>query len=67
MCDEIEQAQNLEQHTIEIGIANRKPAMTFTGLCHFSECRRPISRGLFCDSGCRDDYEIDERRKGMAA
>ncbi|MDN0096230.1 hypothetical protein [Yersinia rohdei] len=47
MCDEIEQAQNLEQHTIEIGIANRKPAMTFTGLCHFSvmspaDCSRPV-------------------------
>ncbi|HDL6481064.1 TPA: hypothetical protein PXI74_004465 [Yersinia enterocolitica] len=37
------------------------------GQCHFSECRQPIARGLFCDAGCRDDYEIDERRKGMAA
>ncbi|MDR5019809.1 hypothetical protein RF657_15590 [Yersinia rochesterensis] len=67
MCDEIEQAQNLELLNIKIGIANRKTAMTFTGLCRFSECRQPIARGLFCDAGCRDDYEIDERRKGMAA
>lgn len=68
MCDEIDEAQNLEQHIIEVGIANsRKPTMTFTGCCHFSECRQPIERGLFCDAGCRDDYEIDERRKGRAA
>ncbi|HGK4812577.1 TPA: hypothetical protein ACJ2XR_000014 [Yersinia enterocolitica] len=67
MCDEIDQAQKLELLNIEIGIANRKPTMTFTGLRHFSECRQPIARGLFCDSGCRDDFEIDERRKGMAA
>ncbi|UYJ86121.1 hypothetical protein N4224_05270 [Yersinia enterocolitica] len=53
MCDEIDQAQKLELLNIEIGIANRKPTMTFTG--------------LFCDAGCRDDFEIDERRKGMAA
>ncbi|EOD4075125.1 hypothetical protein ACJQ68_004162 [Yersinia enterocolitica] len=67
MCDEIDQAQELESLNVEIGIANRKPTMTFTGHCHFSECRQPIARGLFCDAGCRDDYEIDERRKGMAA
>ncbi|HDL7461486.1 TPA: hypothetical protein PXN49_002077 [Yersinia enterocolitica] len=67
MCDEIDQAQKLEQLNIKVGIANRKPTMTFTGHYHFSECRRPISRGLFCDSGCRDDFEIDERRKGRAA
>lgn len=69
MCDEIDQAQNLEllNINIKIGIANRKPTMTFTGRCHFSECRQPIARGLFCDAGCRDDFEIDERRKGMAA
>lgn len=67
MCDEIDQAQRLEQLNIEIGIANRKPAMTFTGFCHFSECRQPIARGLFCDEGCRDDFEIDELRKGKAA
>ncbi|CNF28019.1 Uncharacterised protein [Yersinia rohdei] len=65
MCDEIDQAQELESLNIEIGIANHKPAMTFTGLCHLSECRRKIARGLFCDSGCRDDFEIDERRKGV--
>lgn len=67
MCDEIDQAQRLEQLNIEIGIANRKPAMTFTGFCHFSECRQPIARGLFCDEGYRDDFEIDELRKGKAA
>ncbi|CQH42135.1 hypothetical protein [Yersinia frederiksenii] len=67
MCDEIDKAQELESLNIEIGIANRKPAMAFTGLCHFSECRQPIERGLFCDEGCRDDFEIDERRKGRAA
>ncbi|HEN3250036.1 TPA: hypothetical protein U5D40_002554 [Yersinia enterocolitica] len=67
MCDEIDQAQKLEQLNIDIGIANRKPTMTFTGRCHFSECRQPIALGLFCDSGCRDDYEIDERREGVAA
>lgn len=67
MCDEIDQAQKLEQLNIDIGIANRKPAMIFTGFCHFSECRQPITRGLFCDEGCRDDFEIDERRKGRAA
>ncbi|HDL7826288.1 TPA: hypothetical protein PXP39_004224 [Yersinia enterocolitica] len=67
MCDEIDQAQKLELLNIKIGIANLKPAMTFTGRCHFSECRQSIARGLFCDAGCRDDYEIDERRKGIAA
>lgn len=36
MCDEIDQAQKLELLNIEIGIANRKPTMTFTGHCHFS-------------------------------
>lgn len=67
MCDEIDRAQELESLNIEIGIANRKPAMAFTGFCHFLECRQPITRGLFCDEGCRDDFEIDERRKGRAA
>ncbi|WP_145531592.1 hypothetical protein [Yersinia kristensenii] len=67
MCDEIDQAQKLELLNIKIGIANRKPAMTFTGHCHFSGCRQRIERGLFCDAGCRDDFEIDERRKGVAA
>ncbi|EMU5280963.1 hypothetical protein ACR3CL_003586 [Yersinia enterocolitica] len=32
MCDEIDQAQKLEQLNIKVGIANRKPTMTFTGL-----------------------------------
>ncbi|CNI76847.1 Uncharacterised protein [Yersinia massiliensis] len=67
MCDEIDKAQELESLNIEIGIANRKPAMAFTGFCHFSECRQPITRGLFCDEGCRDDFEIDERRKRNSA
>ncbi|EOI6866724.1 hypothetical protein ACMVR0_002812 [Yersinia enterocolitica] len=67
MCDEIDQAQKLELLNIEIGIANRKPTMTFTGHCHSSECRRPIARGLFCDADCRDDYEYDERRKRNSA
>ncbi|AJK16782.1 Uncharacterised protein [Yersinia pseudotuberculosis] len=47
MCDEIDQAQNLELLNIEIGIANRKPTMTFTGFCHFAECRRKIHEGMF--------------------
>ncbi|CAM3680228.1 MULTISPECIES: hypothetical protein [Yersinia] len=67
MCDEIDQAQKLELLNIKIGIANRKPKMTFTGRCHFYECRRAITRGLFCDADCRDDHEIDERRKRNAA
>lgn len=67
MCDEIDQAQRLEQLNIEIGIANRKSTMTFTGRCHFSECRRKIHEGMFCDADCRDDYEYDQRRKRNSA
>ncbi|ANI29470.1 hypothetical protein PL78_06405 [Yersinia entomophaga] len=68
MPDDIDNASALEQHNIDTAIANRpKPTMTFTGRCHFSECRRAITRGLFCDADCRDDHEIDERRKRNAA
>lgn len=67
MCDEIDKAQELESLNIEIGIANRKPTMIFTGFCHFSECRRKIHEGMFCDVDCRDDFEYDERRKRNAA
>lgn len=67
MCDEIDQAQELELLNIEIGIANRKPTMTFTGFCHFSECRRKIHEGMFCGVDCRDDYEFDENWKRSKA
>ncbi|MCW6600757.1 hypothetical protein NFB70_07305 [Yersinia ruckeri] len=45
--DIIDNASALELHNIDTAIANRpKPTMTFTGRCHFSECRRAITRGF---------------------
>lgn len=68
MPGDIDNASSLELFNIQTAMANRpKPTMTFTGHCHFSECRRTITRGLFCNADCRDDHEIDERRKGNPA
>jgi len=68
MPDEIDNASNLELLNIDIALSNRpRPSMTFTGLCHFSECRQPVPRGLFCDADCREDHEIEQRKKKAAA
>lgn len=54
MCDIADDASDLEMLNVEIALANRpKTAIEFTGKCHY--CEEPISKGHYCDAGCRED------------
>ncbi len=55
MCDIADDASDLEMLNVEIALANRpKTAIEFTGKCHY--CEEPISKGHYCDAGCREDH-----------
>lgn len=63
-ADILDDAAELEQQMIEIALANRpKPTMTYTGLCHNGDCGEKATKGFFCCSECREDYERIERAK----
>lgn len=62
--DPIDEAAEREQQMIEIALANRpRPTMTFTGLCHNGDCGEKTTKGFFCCSECREDYERIEHAK----
>ncbi|MBF7995235.1 hypothetical protein [Rahnella laticis] len=64
MADEIDNAAALEELEREIALLNRsRDFLKFTGKCHY--CEHPLSVGNFCDSGCRDDYELEKRQKAQ--
>lgn len=63
-ADFLDEAAEREQQLIAIALANRpKPTMTYTGLCHNGDCGEKITKGFFCCSECREDYERIERSK----
>lgn len=56
--DAADEAAAREQQLIEVSLANRpKPSMTFTGVCQNGDCGEKISKGFFCCSECREDFE----------
>jgi hypothetical protein len=70
MCDEIDQAQELEALNLEIALRNTaaRQKMKEIGKCYY--CSESISAGCFCDSFCRTDWENRRRAdlmRGKAA
>lgn len=62
--DPADEAAEREQQMIEIALANRaRPTMTYTGHCHNGDCGEKTSKGFFCCSECRSDYERIERAR----
>jgi hypothetical protein len=62
--DEFDRASELEERTrqLEIAAALAVPKLKATHFCHY--CYEPVNSGLlFCDTGCRDDYEKEARHK----
>lgn len=57
-------ASELEELERNVALANRKkPEMTFTGRCYY--CESTLSKGCFCDTDCREDFEKVERARKM--
>ena len=43
-------------------VRRRKSELNPAGFCHY--CSEPLPPGiLFCNAGCRDDYETEQRLK----
>lgn len=64
MADELDQAAALEELEREIALLNRsRDFLKFIGKCHY--CEHPLLNGHFCDSGCRDDYELEKKQKAQ--
>lgn len=64
MPDEFDRASALEQTERAACVAAQRarPGMKAGGLCHW--CAEPVAPGLlFCDAGCRDDYETAKRMR----
>lgn len=60
--DAADEAAAREQQLIELALANRpKPSMKFTGVCHNGDCGEKTTKGFFCCSECREDFERIER------
>ena len=55
MSDEADQAQESEELHLAAARMRRKPTLLACGRCY--NCHEPLTRGLFCDSDCRSDYE----------
>lgn len=67
MTDIYDQATDKEMRDREIAIkaarAQNQP-IAFTGQC--LNCEEVITRGRFCDSECREDYERSEKMKHLS-
>lgn len=64
MTDEIDRAQEMEQAFLNAALSNRKhEILPHNGACHW--CFEKVESGCFCDSGCREDWERDQRMKKM--
>lgn len=62
MADIADVAGEVEEAMREAAIQNahRKYAtFPFIGRCYF--CDEAVSHGAFCDAGCRDDYELQQK------
>lgn len=56
-------AQDLIETNIEQAITKRRPTLSlpFSGFCLC--CKEPIGERRFCDSDCRETYEMNQKRK----
>jgi hypothetical protein len=61
--DVVDQAQKQTDLELSLALKNlkREPALPETGACNY--CDALVSKGLFCDADCRDDYEMEQRNK----
>lgn len=55
MSDIADEAQAAEELILTAARLRRKPTLLPVGACY--NCDEPLTRGLFCDSECREDYE----------
>ncbi|WP_312631545.1 hypothetical protein [Pantoea piersonii] len=61
-ADILDEAAERAQQLIEVALANRpRPAVEFTGKCHY--CEETISKGHYCSAEYRQD---DERARWAA-
>ena len=66
MTDEIDRACEAEEWFRSQALDNRlviADAMTFTGSCY--NCEAPIEHGSFCDTDCRDDYQLRKKQENQ--
>ena len=62
MADSADEAADLHELVMSISIANTKVKVftrPHTGNCY--NCYQSISDGGFCDTDCRDDFEMRNR------
>jgi hypothetical protein len=63
MTDNVDQALEFEELRRKIALEKQaaKPTMPFIGRCY--NCEEPIDDGCFCNTDCRDDYELYLKQK----
>lgn len=60
MADEADRANDTAQQTLDMALMVRRRVPAAIGLCHY--CAEPVNgEALFCDIGCRDDWDAEER------
>ncbi len=61
--DIADEAQDLTDLELDLALKNLKQehVLQATGSCYY--CDDYVDSGLFCDSDCRDDYEVMLRNK----
>lgn len=62
MTDQLDQAQEFEQVRRDDALLeqSRKPSMPPLGFCY--NCDEVVFVGCFCNSYCRDDYQLREKQ-----
>ena len=66
MADEADITAEREPHNMELSLLkSRRPAgPTPTGACLW--CEDDVDDGIrWCNAGCRDDWEEDQKRRGL--
>lgn len=63
MTDAIDRGCEREELDLAIAVTQRKPSGPVpNGKC--ATCGRPVPEGAqFCDAECREDWELEQRRK----
>lgn len=64
MPDDFDRASRLEEaeRAACVAVQRAKRGMKACGACHY--CGEDVATGvLFCDAGCRDDYEVEQRMR----
>lgn len=64
MADLADKASEQAEAMLLASIANRRRAnLVAAGNCHY--CNEPCGSRLFCDAGCRDDYDHEQRMRSV--